>query len=175
MRDLGNAIDTTMGTMVPKSTYTAKGSIAAATAASTPANLSVGTNNFFLRANSSAATGLEWGGALTGYTPTVAATSGSITSSTSSGAYIQIGKIVWFRAVVNITNAGTGAGSLTLTLPINTTTTGAPIWGQEIVATGKGLTGNLTAVNLVSVRFYDWNTCIATGNTIQIAGIYEVA
>jgi hypothetical protein len=61
IRTMGNAIDTTMATMTPKSTYTAKGSIAAATAASTPANLAVGTNGEMLVADSSAATGLKWG------------------------------------------------------------------------------------------------------------------
>jgi hypothetical protein len=60
IRTLGNAIDTTMATMTPKSTYTAKGSIAAATAASTPANLSVGNNGETLVADSSATTGLRW-------------------------------------------------------------------------------------------------------------------
>ena len=60
IRTLGNAIDTTMGTMTPKSTYTAKGSIAAATAASTPANLSVGNNGEGLVVDSSTATGLRW-------------------------------------------------------------------------------------------------------------------
>jgi hypothetical protein len=57
---MGNAIDTTMGTMTPKSTFTAKGSIAAATAASTPANVSVGTNGQVLTADSTAATGVAW-------------------------------------------------------------------------------------------------------------------
>jgi hypothetical protein len=60
IRTLGNAIDTTMGTMTPKSTFTAKGSIAAATAASTPANLSVGNNGEALYADSSASTGLRY-------------------------------------------------------------------------------------------------------------------
>jgi hypothetical protein len=60
MRTLGNAIDTTMATMTPKSTYTAKGSIAAATAASTPANLAVGNNGETLVADSSTSTGLRW-------------------------------------------------------------------------------------------------------------------
>jgi len=60
IRTLGNAIDTTMGTMTPKSTVTAKGSLIAATAASTPANLSVGNNGEALYADSSATTGLRY-------------------------------------------------------------------------------------------------------------------
>jgi hypothetical protein len=60
IRTLGNAIDTTMGTMTPKSTFTAKGSIAAASAASTPANLSVGSNGQTIVADSTASTGLKY-------------------------------------------------------------------------------------------------------------------
>ena len=60
MRTLGNAIDTTMATMTPKSTVTAKGSLIAATAASTPANLAVGNNGETLVADSSTATGLRY-------------------------------------------------------------------------------------------------------------------
>lgn len=60
IRTLGNAIDTTMATMTPKSTFTAKGSIAAATAASTPANLAVGNNGESLVADSSTSTGLRY-------------------------------------------------------------------------------------------------------------------
>ncbi|NBR25137.1 MAG: hypothetical protein EBU08_15450, partial [Micrococcales bacterium] len=44
IRTLGNAIDTTMATMTPKSTVTTKGDLLAATAASTPARLAVGNN-----------------------------------------------------------------------------------------------------------------------------------
>ncbi len=44
----------------PKSTFTGKGSIAAATAASTPANLTVGNNGEALVADSSTATGLRY-------------------------------------------------------------------------------------------------------------------
>jgi hypothetical protein len=60
IRTMGNAIDTTMATMTPKSTYTAKGSIAAATGASTPANLSVGNNGETLVADNSTSTGLRY-------------------------------------------------------------------------------------------------------------------
>ena len=60
IRTLGNAIDTTMGTMVPKSLVDAKGDLIAATAADTVARLAVGTNGQVLTADSTAATGLKW-------------------------------------------------------------------------------------------------------------------
>jgi len=60
IRTLGNAIDTTMGTMVAKTIVDAKGDIIAATAADTVSRLAVGTNNQVLTADSSTATGLKW-------------------------------------------------------------------------------------------------------------------
>jgi hypothetical protein len=81
---MGNAIDTTMATMTPKSTYTAKGSIAAATGASTPANLSVGNNGETLVADSSTATGLKWAAPATGMTNPMTTTGDLIYSSPGS-------------------------------------------------------------------------------------------
>lgn len=60
MRTLGDAIDTTMGTMVAKTIVDAKGDLIAATAADTVARLAVGTNNQVLTADSTTATGLKW-------------------------------------------------------------------------------------------------------------------
>lgn len=60
MRSLGNAIDTTMGTMVAKTIVDAKGDLIVATAADTVSRLAVGTNNFVLTADSSTATGTKW-------------------------------------------------------------------------------------------------------------------
>lgn len=66
MRTLGDAIDTTMATMVPKSIVDAKGDIIAATAADTVSRLAVGANNTVLTADSSTATGLKWAAAAGG-------------------------------------------------------------------------------------------------------------
>lgn len=60
IRTLGDAIDTTMGTMVAKTIVDAKGDLIAATAADTVSKLTVGANNTVLTADSSTATGLKW-------------------------------------------------------------------------------------------------------------------
>jgi hypothetical protein len=60
IRTLGNAIDTTMATMTPKSLVDAKGDLIAATADNTPARLAVGNNGETLVADSSASTGLRY-------------------------------------------------------------------------------------------------------------------
>ena len=66
IRTLGDAIDTTMGTMVAKTIVDAKGDLIAATAADTVARLAVGANNTVLTADSSTATGLKWAAAAGG-------------------------------------------------------------------------------------------------------------
>jgi hypothetical protein len=60
IRTLGNAIDTTMGTMVPKTIIDAKGDLIAGTAADTAARVPVGTNGQVLVADSTAAAGVAW-------------------------------------------------------------------------------------------------------------------
>jgi hypothetical protein len=62
IRTLGNAIDTTMGTMTPKSIVDAKGDIVAASANDTPARLAVGNNGEVLVADSATSTGLRYQG-----------------------------------------------------------------------------------------------------------------
>jgi hypothetical protein len=62
IRTLGNAIDTTMGTMVAKTIIDAKGDLIAGTAADTAARLAVGNNGETLVADSSASTGLRYTG-----------------------------------------------------------------------------------------------------------------
>lgn len=58
-----SAIQTQLDAKVAKSTYSAKGSILAATAAGTPADLPIGTNGFALVADSAQASGVKWASA----------------------------------------------------------------------------------------------------------------
>ena len=126
IRTMGNAIDTTMATMTPKSIVDAKGDIIAATANDTPARLAVGSDFGFLQATSSAATGLAWNsGAWTAYTPTVSPASGSFTTVSSAGRYQRIGKTCILEFTVNITTNGTAAGATYVTLPF-TASGGSP-------------------------------------------------
>jgi len=60
IRTMGNAIDTTMGTMVAKTVVDAKGDLIAGTAADTVNRLAVGSNGETLVADSSTSTGLRY-------------------------------------------------------------------------------------------------------------------
>ena len=84
IRTLGDAIDTTMGTMVAKTIIDAKGDIIAGTAADTAARLAVGSNGQVLKANSATATGLEWAADSAGMTNPMTTTGDTIYSSSGS-------------------------------------------------------------------------------------------
>ena len=86
IRTLGNAIDTTMATMVPKTIIDAKGDLIAGTGADTASRLAVGANDTILTADSTTATGLKWAAAASGGGLTLLQSLGlsgaSVTSST---------------------------------------------------------------------------------------------
>lgn len=110
------------------------------------------------------------------FTPTVTAQVGTITTSSASLRYQQVGKIVHFSAVITITTAGTGIGSLNFTLPVNTQDNlGAQTCsGFEATALGKTLYGLISA-NQVSSRDYSNTGVIVNGATCYYTGIYEAA
>lgn len=110
------------------------------------------------------------------YTPTVAATTGSITSYTATAFYTRIGRQVTLTSFVTITNAGTGAATLTISLPF--TASGSIAFsgtGRENALTGSGLQCNISAggtvANVVTIANA---TVIATGAQVRSTVTYFV-
>jgi hypothetical protein len=140
IRTLGNAIDTTMGTMTPKSIVDAKGDLIAATANDTPARLPVGANDLLLTAASGETTGLKYTGAWTSFTPTW--TNVTVGNATNNGRYCKIGKVVFVKINFNF-------GS-------TTSFTGAISFNNPIVGTG-GIHGYQSGIRLLDAgtQFYE--------------------
>jgi hypothetical protein len=178
IRTLGNAIDTTMGTMIPKSIVDAKGDLVAATANDTPTRLAVGANGSILTADSTAATGLKYNGLWDTYTPTLTAESGTITTISGSARYCQIAKNAFVSYTITITNKGTGSGFLNMTLPVPSKTATA-VWGngfgRETAVTGKYIVNEVTSGAGLGMKFVDGTTVIVSGYTLQGSFWYEVA
>lgn len=114
-------------------------------------------------------------GAWTAYTPTVTAGTGTFTTVSATGAYVQIGKIVIVRGTVTITTNGTAAATVIATLPITqkTGTVGHGI-GREVNATGNTVLvqcGSTNATMFTVSNGYPGGT----GYTIQFSATYEAA
>jgi hypothetical protein len=142
---LGDAADATMATMTPKSTYTAKGSIAAATAASTPANLSVGTNGQILTADSTAATGIKWATAASSIPANdynyvsafESTTSTSYTNLATSGPAVTVttgtkALVIVTARIVNSTNNNSLQAWMSYGVTGATTTSAADTWALAV-------------------------------------------
>lgn len=117
------------------------------------------------------------GAAFASYTPTVTATTGTFTTVSATGAWIEHGKFVKFRATITITTIGTAAGRMLVSLPTGT-----------VVAIGAGQSVGLnggTGQPLMGLPFFDTNTTISvvktadasfpgtTGQTLYVSGWYE--
>jgi hypothetical protein len=178
---------------IQNSIVDAKGDLIGATANDTPARLAVGGNNAFLRANSSAATGLEWAGAYTSFTPT---SGGNWTLGNGSvmGRYIQIGKLVSFFGSFTLGSTSTITGGMYVNYPVagDTTYNNQPIGhgrytdagvgtypGQVIQANGDGFLltiGNAGATYVFedyfsSTKPFTWTT----NDVVYFSGIYVAA
>ena len=170
-------------------TITAAGDIVVGTGSGTYDNLPIGTTEQVLTADTTVSPyKVKWAAAAspayawTSFTPTVTAASGTLTTVTATGQYQTIGKMVIALFQITLTNAGTGSGSLNSTLPVNAVTGNVSgrysCYGNERDATGKAITGSISVAtdpNRCLFRFYDFTTCIATGNVIIATVIYEVA
>jgi hypothetical protein len=91
-------------------------------------------------------------GAWTTWTPTISAASGAITSYTiQRSKYVQLGKTIHMNVRFTITNNGTGAGSVGISLPVTALEIGAVGVGRENAATGAMIQGFIGSTTLVSL------------------------
>ena len=91
-------------------------------------------------------------GAWTTWTPTISAASGAITSYTiQRSKYVQLGKTIHMNVRFTITNNGTGAGSVGISLPVTALEIGAVGVGRENAATGAMIQGFMGSTTLVSL------------------------
>lgn len=109
------------------------------------------------------------------WTPTITSASGSFTTTSASGRYIQIGKTVHFQVAVTITTVGTGAGAR-FSLPVTAQSTVGTIGSYRERAV-SGLTGVVTLASATLGTFfeYDNSQTIANGWIFQAGGTYEAA
>lgn len=110
-----------------------------------------------------------------GYTPTMTASTGTITTvGTCSGRYKVIDKTVFFEISCAITTNGTAGGYIKITLPITASaTTNARFSGREHGVTGKMLLGYNSGASECRVTFYDGTYPGANGAVITLSGSYE--
>ena len=110
------------------------------------------------------------------YTPTASSSSGSIVSSSCNGSFIRKGNIVSVRVECTVTDNGTGAGSVSITLPILASSLGKfTLLGREDALTGKALVGVVISGS-GSIVVTDYNSAypVATGAKIIISGEYGI-
>jgi hypothetical protein len=178
--DLATTADTTATAAIPKSTVTAKGSIVAASAASTPANLSVGTDYGFLQADAAQSTGLLWNNAAwTTYTPTITAASGSFTTTTATGRWTRVGKLCVVQFTVTITTNGTAGTQIIVSAPFASAAGGQAYYGVIRESNATGYMGYAVISSGGGQVFYcaNYDNVYPGGNGRLVQGTisYEVA
>lgn len=115
--------------------------------------------------------------AWTAYTPIITALSGTFTTVSATGRYLQNGKTVFVSISITITTNGTAAVGVVATLPSITRGGLSYIMcGRENAISGKmvqGITAQLT--NTIAIVNYDNSYPGGTGANIFLTGIYEAA
>ena len=173
MRTLGNAIDTTMGTMVAKTIVDAKGDLIAGTAADTTARLAVGANNTFLRANSSAATGLEYAGAYTTFTPSwINLTVGN---GTNTGRYLRIGNFVHVEQKLTFGSTTTIAGGTFCGFPIAANTTNNELYSGNLILIDNGVQNYFGEILMVDTSNFLLKPYLVSGTRVVQSDLSSTA
>ncbi|MDW5315022.1 hypothetical protein [Rhizobium sp. PL01] len=115
--------------------------------------------------------------AWTSFTPTVAATTGTITTvGAVSGKYKRVGRTVFVDVDVTITTNGTGAGQITIGgMPVASARLVTAFFGREAGLSNKALHGSISAAGSTMTVFdYAGAYPAASGARLLLAGRYEV-
>jgi hypothetical protein len=167
-------------------TIDAKGDLIGGTGADTFARVAVGTNGQVLTADSTAAAGLAWTTvssgfpAWTSFTPTVTASSGTITTYSVTAKYSLSGKVCVATYQIELTNVGSASGTLIVTSPFAAVSASPSIAfvgaATENNNTGRGGYANLYGgtSNILS-RDSDFGTWFSNSNRVALSIVYEVA
>lgn len=109
------------------------------------------------------------------WTPSPAASYGSITSFTSTGTYTRVGRQVTLLGEITITDAGTGAGYLSISgIPFNIANSFASGSGREIALTGNACSVNYSSATAVDLNDYANANLVATGRKYSFVVVYFV-
>jgi hypothetical protein len=119
---------------IQNSIVDAKGDLIAATANDTPARLAVGANNLYLVADSTAATGLKYEGAITSFTPSF--TNFTVGNATVIGEYQRVGNLVFVYIDVTMGSTSSITGNMYFTLPVGSSKRGGLIGTSFYVDAG---------------------------------------
>lgn len=101
------------------------------------------------------------------FTPTVSAAVGTITTAAASLNYVRRGRLVRFHVTVTITNNGTGAGAVLVTLPFSAVS--GVIFGRADAVSGKALQGICSGTTL-TITNYDNSYPGASGEVLRLTG-----
>jgi len=113
------------------------------------------------------------------WTPTISSGSGTITTSSFSGAkYTKIGNVVEATVNITITTVGTAGGSCNFTLPFTgTNTVQIAGYGMEVNTNGAMLKGNLQA-NSATEQITSYNNTspfsFGNGSVFVMTSVYQI-
>jgi hypothetical protein len=115
------------------------------------------------------------GEGLIDWTPTVVSGSGTITSYTvNEAAYYELEKMTYFTVDVTITDNGTGATNILISLPFTASAYPASVCGRETATAGFMISGMISAsATNLNVAKVDGTYPGGTNNRLVLSGWYE--
>jgi hypothetical protein len=159
---------------IARTVFDAKGDILVGTAADTVGKLTVGTNGYYLKANSSTATGLEWSAVSQYSLPSQTGNAGKfLTTDGSTESWSSTGDITGVTAGTGLTGGGT-SGAVTLSLDysvVNRLTFNAQTGTTYTLVAGDASSKLVTTSNASAITVTVPSGIFSAGDQINIQSI----